>query len=160
MSSLVLALALAGSSAAAQPPRISIDVKDANVIDVVRLLSEVGGFQVVADSGVSCTLTLKLTDVEWPTVLDLALRSCALAQEADGTIVRVAPAAKLLEEASQRRRLDEERRLSRPLRTDTYRLSYARAQDLAPLLRRFLSPRGTVEYDARTNTLFVTDIVP
>lgn len=158
MTTLALALLLATS---APPPetRLSIDVKDASVIDVVRLLSEVGGFQVVADAGVSCKLTLKLKDVEWPTVLDLALRSCALAQETEGNVVRVAPASRLLEEATQRRRLDEERRLNRPLRTDTYRLSYARAQELAPLLRRFLSPRGTVEFDARTNTLFVTDIV-
>src|SRR4029453_7362467 len=108
MGTLLLALVLA-----TPPPtptaRISIDVKDANVIDVVRLLAEVGGFQVVADSGVSCKLTLKLKDVEWPTVLDVALRSCALAQEADGSVVRIAPPSTLLEEATQRRRLDEER---------------------------------------------------
>jgi type IV pilus assembly protein PilQ len=158
MGSLLIALALAASAPPAET-RISIDVKDANVIDVVSLLSEVGGFQVVADGSVSCKLTLKLKEVEWPTVLDLALRSCGLAQETEGNVVRVAPASKLLEELAQRRRLDEERRLRGPLRTDVYRLSYARAQELAPLLRRFLSPRGTVEFDARTNTLFVTDIV-
>ena len=158
MSSLLLALLLASVPAASESTRLSIDVKDADVIDVVRLLAEVGGFQVVADSGVSCTLTLKLKDVEWPTVLELALRSCSLAQESEGNVVRIAPASKVLEEASQRRRLDEERRLNRPLRTDRYRLSYARAQELAPLLRRFLSPRGTVEFDVRTNTLIVTDI--
>jgi type IV pilus assembly protein PilQ len=158
MSALLLALLLVPPAPPAET-RISIDVKDADVIDVVSLLSEVGGFQVVADGSVSCQLTLKLKDVEWPTALELALRSCGLAQETEGTVVRVAPASKLLEEAAARRRLDEERRLNRPLRTDTYRLSYARAQELAPLLRRFLSPRGTVEFDARTNTLFVTDIV-
>ena len=75
-------------------------MKDANVIDVVRLLAEVGGFQVVADAGVSCKLTLKLKEVEWPTVLDLALRSCALAQERGRRLVRVAPASRLLEEAA------------------------------------------------------------
>jgi type IV pilus assembly protein PilQ len=158
MSAWLLAVLLVAPTAS-PAARMSIDVKDANVIDLVRLLAEVGGFQVVADPGVSCRLTLKLKDVEWPVVLDLALRSCALADETDGDVVRVAPASRLLEEAAQRRRLDDERRLSRPLRTDTYRLSYARAQDLAPLLRRFLSPRGRVEFDARTNTLFVTDIV-
>ena len=157
MSTLLLALALAQTPTG--PTKLSIDVKDANVIDVVRLLAEVGGFQVVANAGVSCRLTLTLKDVEWPTVLDLALRSCGLAHEAEGDIVRVASASKLIAEAAERRKLDEARALARPLRTNTYRLSYARAQELAPLLRRFLSPRGTVEFDARTNTLFVTDIV-
>jgi len=158
MAPLVLALAAAG--AVPPVPRISIDVKDANVIDVVRLLAEVGGFQIVADAGVSCTLTLALKDVEWPTVLDLALRSCGLAEEHDGNVVRVAPAARLLAEAAERRQLDEARRLARPLRTEVHRLSYARAADLAPLLRKYLSARGSVEFDARTNTLFVTDVAP
>jgi type II secretory pathway component HofQ len=72
--------------------------------------------------------------------------------------VRVAPAARLLEESTERRRLDEERRLAGPLRTTRYRLSYARAQELAPLLKKFLSARGDVVVDARTNTLIVTDL--
>jgi len=93
-------------------------------------------------------------------VLDLALRSCGLAEEHDGNVVRVAPAARLLAETAERRQLDEARRLARPLRTEVHRLSYARAADLAPLLRKFLSARGSVEFDARTNTLFVTDVAP
>jgi type IV pilus assembly protein PilQ len=141
-------------------PRLSIDVKDAKVLDLVRLLADVGGFQVVADAGISCTLTLALKDVEWPTVLDLALRSCGLAEEHDGNVVRVAPAARLLAEAAERRQFDEARRLTRPLRTEVHRLSYARAADLAPLLRKYVSARGSVEFDARTNTLFVTDVAP
>lgn len=155
---LVLALSATGTGTTA--PRLSIDVKDANVVDVVRLLADVGGFQMVADAGVSCTLTLALKDVEWPTVLDLALRSCGLAQESQGTVVRIAPAARILAETAERRQLDEARRLARPLRTEVRRLSYARAADLAPLLRKYLSPRGSVEFDARTNTLFVTDVAP
>jgi type IV pilus assembly protein PilQ len=151
---------LAATAAHPAVPRLSIDVKDANVLDLVRLLADVGGFQAVADPGVSCTLTLALKDVAWPTVLDVALRSCGLAEERDGNVVRVAPASRLLAEAAERRQLDEAQRLNRPLRTEVYRLSYARAADLAPLLRKHLSARGSVEFDARTNTLFVTDVAP
>jgi type IV pilus assembly protein PilQ len=155
-----LVLALAATGAQDPVPRISIDVKDANVIDVARLLAEVGGFQMVADAGVSCSLTLALKNVPWPTVLDLALRSCGLAQDSQGNVVRIAPAARILAETAERRQLDEARRMARPLRTEVRRLSYARAADLAPLLRKYLSPRGSVEFDARTNTLFVTDVAP
>jgi type IV pilus assembly protein PilQ len=154
---LLLALA---APAAAPVPRLSLDVKDAQVTDLVRLLADVGGFQAVVEAGTSCTLTLALKDVEWPTVLDVALRSCGLAEEHDGSVVRIAPAARLLAEATERRQLDEARRLARPLRTEVHRLSYARAAELAPLLRKYLSPRGSVEFDARTNTLFVTDVAP
>jgi type IV pilus assembly protein PilQ len=137
--------------------RISIDVKDADVVDVVRLLSEVGGFQLVVHPGVACTLTLAVEEVRWPTVLDLALKSCGLAYEEDGGVVRVAKAAQLAEEAAQRRRYEEERRTSAPPRVSYQRLSYARAQELAPIVRRFLSPRGEVVYDTRTNTLIIID---
>jgi type IV pilus assembly protein PilQ len=144
--------------AAADETRISIDVKDADVIDVVRLLSEVGGFQVVVDPGVSCKLTLKLTSVPWPSVLNVALKVCGLGQEEDNGIVRIAPVARLTAEEAARRKLAEEQRLNRPLETTRYRLSYARAEDLAPILKKFLSPRGEIVVDPRTNTLIITDI--
>jgi type II secretory pathway component HofQ len=144
-----------------EPPeetRISIDFKDADILDIVRLMAEVGDFQVVADPGVACKLTLKLKEVPLQTAFDVILRSCGLGYENDGGIVRVAPTAKLTAEHAEARRLEEARALNRPLQTRIVRLSYAKAAELAPLLKRFLSPRGDVTFDARTNTLFVTDI--
>jgi type IV pilus assembly protein PilQ len=137
---------------------VSIDFKDADIRDVVLLMAEVGGFQVVIDPGVACQLTLKLKDVRWDTALDLALRACGLGYDVDNAIYRIAPTAKLASEMAERRRFAEEQRLNRPLRTVRYRLSYARAAELALLVKRFLSPRGDVVWDARTNTLYITDI--
>jgi type IV pilus assembly protein PilQ len=159
-------LASASLAAAAQPPagardgeaRLSIDVKDADIVDVVRLFAEVGGFQVVVDPGVSCKLTLKLNDVRWASALDVALRSCGLGQDEENEIVRVAPVARLAAEAQAQRKLDEERSLSGPLQMRTYRLSYARAAEMAPIIKKFLSPRGEVIFDSRTNTLIVMDV--
>ena len=138
--------------------RVSIDFKDADILDVVRLMAEVGSFQVVVDPGVSCKLTLKLKEVPWDAALDVALRSCGLGHEEESGIVRVAPVARLTEEAAARRKLAEEQKLDRPLRTSRYRLSYARAAELAPIIKKFLSPRGDVVVDPRTNTLIITDI--
>lgn len=138
--------------------RISIDVKDAEIVDVVRLLAEVGNFQVVVDPGVTCKLTLKLNSVPWPTVLDVALKVCRLGREEENRIVRVAPVARLAAEEAERRKLAEEKMLNRPLKVTRYRLSYAKAQELAPIIKKFLSPRGDVIFDARTNTLIITDI--
>ena len=138
--------------------KVSVDVKDADIRDLVLLMAEVGSFQVVIDPGVACKLTLRLKDVPWDQALDLSLRSCGLGADADNGIYRIAPTAKLAAEMAERRRFEEERRLNRPLRTVRYRLSYARAAELAPLLKKFLSPRGDVVFDARTNTLYVTDI--
>jgi type IV pilus assembly protein PilQ len=158
----LLALALAPFSAAApavEETRISIDVKDADIVDVVRLLAEVGNFQVVVDPGISCKLTLKLREVPWDTALDVSLRSCGLGQDDQNGVVRIATRAKLTAEYAEERKLADERKLNRPLRTTRYRLSYAKAADMAPLIKKFLSPRGDVVFDVRTNTLIVTDIV-
>ena len=165
--SLVL-FSLAGAAwaaPAAQPARsadgearISVDVKDADIVDVVRLFAEIGGFQVVVDPGVSCKLTLKLSEVRWTSALDVALKSCGLGRDEENEIVRVAPLAKLAAEQAAQRKLDEERALAGPLEMRSYRLSYARAADMAPIIKKFLSPRGEVIYDNRTNTLIVMDV--
>ena len=155
MSRLALALVLA--AAAAGEARVSLDVKDAPIVDIVGLLAEVGGFQVVFDPGLSCKLTLKMTETRWLGVLDLSLRACGLGREEDNGIIRVAPVARLAEESAARRRLAEEQQRSGPRTLTRYRLSYARAQEMAPILKRFLSPRGEVVYDTRTNTLIIID---
>jgi len=137
--------------------RISMDVKDAPVVDVVRLLAEVGGFQVVFDPGIDCKLTLKLNDVTWPAALDVSLKSCGLGRDEEGGILRIASLKRLTEERAAERKFREEKEASAPRRVTTYRLSYARAQEMAPIVKRLLSPRGEVIYDQRTNTLFVID---
>src|SRR5215475_4407160 len=75
--------------------RISMDVKDAPLVDVVRLLAEVGGFQVVFDPGIDCKLTLKLNEVTWPAALDVSLRSCGLGRDEEGGILRIASLKRL-----------------------------------------------------------------
>jgi type IV pilus assembly protein PilQ len=107
---------------------------------------------------VSCKLTLKLNQVPWPSVLSVGLKVCGLGQDSEGGIVRIAPVARLTAEHAAQRRLEEEKSLSGPLKTTTYRLSYARAQELAPLVKKFLSPRGEVHFDPRTNTLIIRDV--
>jgi type IV pilus assembly protein PilQ len=150
----VLALAVLAATTAGEA-RVSIDVKDATIQDVVGLLAEVGGFQVVFDPGTECKLTLKLHETRWQTVLQTTLRACGLAQEEEAGILRVAKPSRLAEEAAARRRLDEERGQGGAARVETFRLSYARAEAMAPLVRSRLSPRSQVTWDSRTNTLIV-----
>jgi type IV pilus assembly protein PilQ len=154
---LALLFGLLASSHLEAEARITLDVKDAPAVDVVRVLTEVADFQAVFDPGISCTLTLKLTGMRWQKALELTLTSCGLGHEGEGRVLRIAPAARLIEESVARRRLDEERRQRGPALLTLYRLSYARAEEMAPLLKRWLSPRAVVTYDTRTNTLLVVD---
>jgi len=154
VSALLLALLLATGDGEA---RVSLDLKEAPIEDVLRVLAEVGGFQLVMDPSPACKLTLKLTEVRWLTALDLSLRACGLAREEEGGVVRVATAARLLEEAAARRRLEEEKQKAPRGGLALFRLSYARAEQMAPLLKRLLAPRGDVVYDPRTNTVLIID---
>jgi type II secretory pathway component HofQ len=164
MTTLAAVLLAASVAAPARPAavpeetRISVDFKDADVLDIVRLMAELGNFQVVAHPGITCKLTLKLKEVPLVTAFDLTLKTCGLGYEEESGIFRIAPTATLTAESAERRKLAEAQRLDRPLKTRMYRLSYARAAEMAPLVKKFLSPRGEVIFDARTNTLIVTDI--
>src|SRR5262249_53227687 len=145
VSAVLVSPALAVPAAPAAPAtgeaKVSVDFKDADVVDVVRLMAEVGNFQVVVDPGVACKLTLKLKDVPWDVALDMSLRVCGLGQETDNGIVRVAPVARLTAENAERRKLAEEQKLNRPRDTTRYTPSYAPAAVVTPLIITFLSPR-------------------
>ncbi len=162
MNVLLIAILLGAPPQAPAPSEetlIDIDVREAEVQDVLRLLSEVGGFNLAVDPGVACATTLKLKHVPWPQVLDLVLRTCRLEQERLGeNLVRVASAEEIRKEYEERRKYQEEKALAGPLETRYVRLAYGRARDLAPILSKFLSPRGSVVFDERTNTLVITDI--
>ncbi|MGH9319457.1 MAG: secretin N-terminal domain-containing protein [Vicinamibacteria bacterium] len=159
-----LLLTLAQEGAPAEPDLsaetlIDIDVREADAQDVLRLLAEVGGFNLAVDPGVSCKATLKLKQVPWSQVLDLVLRSCGLEQEILGSnLVRVARSEELRKEYEARRKYQEEKDLAGALSTTYMRLAYAKARDMAPMLEKFLSARGSVVFDERTNTLIITDI--
>jgi type IV pilus assembly protein PilQ len=135
---------------------VSLDAKDAPVTDVVRVLAEAAGFQVVFDAGIDCKLTLKVNAALWRSLLDTALRACALGVEEETDVLRVAPVAKLRSEAAARRRLNEEKAQRPAGRLATFRLSYARAERMAPLLEKMLPPTARITYDTRTNTLLVS----
>src|SRR5574341_2122006 len=153
---LLAALALApAAGGGVGEARVSIDARDAPIVGVVRVLAEAGGFQVVFDPGLDCRLTLKLNETRWRAVLDTVLSACRLGVEEEGDILRVAKLARLQEEAAARRRLEQERQQTASGRLALFRLSYARAEKMAPLLDRIVTPTGRVSYDARTNTLIL-----
>ena len=138
---------------------VSLDFQDADLRSVLRALVAQGGLNVVFDNGVQGTIDIVLTDIPWDQALETILRSNKLGYVAEGTIIRIAPLSVLAEEEAARRKLSEARALSGDLGVRTFSLSYARAQELQPLLTRsVLSPRGQIQVDQRTNTLIVTDL--
>jgi type II secretory pathway component HofQ len=157
----VLGIVAALATPATPPPpteaQVSLDAKDAPVADIVSALAEVGRFQVVFDPAPPCLLTLKLREMRWSVVVESALRACGLGYEEEGGVLRIAPVERLKGEREDRRKLAEERASSGVRTVSSFRLSYARAAEMAPIVKRLLSPRGDVVYDSRTNTLIIVD---
>jgi type IV pilus assembly protein PilQ len=137
--------------------RISLSATDAEARAVISLLAEAGGVQAVFDPDVSCRLTLALKEAALDSALASVLRACGLGNEQEGNVLRVARLSRLQEEARQRRALREEQERSRPRELRLERLSYARAQELAPLLKKLLREGSDVVFDSRTNTLLIID---
>ena len=149
------------AAAAAGPFRgepVTLDLRDADLRDVLRLLSEVSGLDFVLQPGVSGRVTLRLTETPWDQALEVLLRSRGLDYRLEGGVLRVGELAELVAEQVERRRQEEARSLAGELETLRRRLVYARPEDLREPLESRLSERGTLIADPRTGTLIVTDV--
>jgi type IV pilus assembly protein PilQ len=137
---------------------ISVNLKDVDLKDFFRLIHEISGLNIVLDPNVRGTLTLVLDDVPWDQALDLVLANNGLDRKLDGNVLRIATVDTLRKEADALRAKNEAEALSVPKVTITHFLSYAKAADVVPTVKRFLSQRGDVIADARTNSLIIQDI--
>jgi type IV pilus assembly protein PilQ len=138
---------------------VSLDFQGADLRAVLRTFSEISGLNVVIDPTIQGTVDVALRDVPWDQALDIILRSNGLGYAIEGTIVRIVPLAVLASEEEARRTLAEQQALAGELLTVTRTLSYARAEQVQPLLTAtVLSQRGSISTDIRTNTLIMTDL--
>ncbi len=137
---------------------ISVNLKDVDLKDFFRLIHEISGLNIVLDPNVRGTLTLVLDDVPWDQALDLVLANNGLDRKLDGNVLRIATVDTIRREADAQRAKNEAEALSVPKVTFTHFLSYARAADVVPTVKRFLTQRGDVIADARTNALIIQDI--
>jgi type IV pilus assembly protein PilQ len=138
---------------------VSLDFQGADLRAVLRTFSEISGLNLVIDPTIQGTVDVALRDVPWDQALDIILRANKLGYVVDGTIVRVAPLTVLADEESQRRKLSEEQALAGELNVLTRSLNYSKAADLRELLTNtVLSQRGSIQFDARTNTIIIHDL--
>ena len=138
---------------------ISLDFKDGDLQDIFRLFADISGLNVVVNPGVSGKVTLKLTEVPWDQALDLILKTNGLGYTLEDNVIRIAKLSDLQKEEQERRKLAEEKALAGDLLVQNFRLSYAKAKDLEPTVKKVaLSPRGQIITDDRTNTMIITDL--
>jgi len=155
--------AQAGQQPAATGPKytgepISVNLKDVDLKDFFRLIHEISGLNVVLDPNVHGTLTVVLDDVPWDQALDIVLKNNDLARELEGNVLRIATVETLKHEADARREQIESETLAVEKVSVTRFLSYAKAKDVIITVKKFLSQRGDVVADDRTNAVIINDI--
>lgn len=159
--------------------KLSLNFQSIDVRQVLQVIADFTGFNVVTSDSVTGTVTLRLIDVPWDQALDIILQSKGLGVRKNGTVLWIAPR----EEIAAKEKLEFESKLSsenlESVRTQSFQLNYAKATEIAPQLTaggpgaatpgpggaasgagnaRILSSRGSVIAEARTNQLFVTDV--
>jgi type IV pilus assembly protein PilQ len=149
---------LSGGEKAYNGEPLSLNLKDADIKDVLRTFAQLTGLNIAIDPGVSGSVTVDFVDVPWDQALEIILHQNSLAYILEGNVMRVGTAARLAEEAESNRKLNEQKTLNVPLTTVGFKLSYARATDVAVLLKEMASPRARVIVDQRTNQLIISEI--
>src|SRR5712692_9620883 len=137
---------------------ISVNLKDVDLKDFFRLIHEISGLNVVLDPNVKGSLTIVLDDVPWDQALDIVLKNNSLSRQLEGNVLRIATVDTLRKEAEAKRAQQEAEALAVDKVTVTRFLSYAHSKDVVPTVKKFLTQRGDVISDDRTNALIIEDI--
>ncbi|MDT8894441.1 type IV pilus secretin PilQ [Halomonas sp. I1] len=142
-------------------PPISLNLRDVSIRTALAAIADVTDLNLVASDGVSGRVTLNLEEVPWQQALALILESHGLASRRRGNVIMVAPVEELTRRGSAEAGAGHIMPES-PLVTEHLRIKYAKAADLAGMLRGekgvgLLTKRGRVAVDVRTNTLVIQD---
>ena len=125
----------------------------------MRFIADQVGINLFVDSSVGdIRATYRFRNMPWDQVLDIILTNANLDKEFRNGVLRIATVEKFREEEVARLELREQRELSVPTETVYRPLNYAKAIDVLPIISEYLSPRGTILMDERTNTLIIEDI--
>lgn len=142
--------------------RLSLNFQDIEVRSVLQLIADFTGANIVVSDTVTGNLTLRLQNVPWDQALDIVLKTKGLAMRKNNDVILVAPSEEMA--AREKLELESQKQIEElaPLYSEYIQVNYAKASDLATLLKgeegnSMLSERGSVSIDERTNTLLLRD---
>ena len=140
---------------------ISLDFQDVPVRQVLQIISQVNGFNLVTTDTVTGNVTISLSGVPWDQALDMILKIKGLDKRLEGNILLIAPTEELTARETQQLQAKQQVAELAPLVSTNVQINYAKAIDMAAILKNtentILTARGTVAVDERTNTLLLRD---
>ncbi len=140
---------------------ISLDFQDVPVRQVLQIIAQVNGFNLVTTDTVTGNVTISLSAVPWDQALDMILKIRGLDKRLEGNILLIAPSEELTARETQQLQSQQQVQNLAPLKSASVTVNYAKADALAIILKNqdggILSTRGAVSVDERTNTLLIRD---
>jgi type IV pilus secretin PilQ/predicted competence protein len=142
---------------------ISLNLKDVDVKDFIRLIHEISGLNILVDPDVTGSITMVLDNVPWDQALDIVLKNNQLGKTLEGNVLRISRVATLTAQQEAASKLVQAKEDAQPLVTRFVTLNYANAKSVQALFKAWvgggaLSKRGNMVVDDRTNTLIISDI--
>ncbi len=137
-----------------QPGNVSLDFRETDIHNVLKILSFKSGVNIVAGPEVTGVVSIQLNDVPWQQALDVILQSYGYSYEKKGSILLVTTVENLKKHREDAMALAEQE----PVETRTFTLNFAKAAVVAQSVEKMKSERGNLNFDDRTNTLIATDI--
>ncbi len=141
--------------------KLTLNFQNITVREALSVIADFTSLNMVISDTVSGNLTLRLKDVPWDQALSIILQSKGLDMRKNGNVIQVAPSEEISSKEKVELAAKQEISELEIVRTESFQLSYAKAEDMAKLLKNkdaaLLSKRGTAVADIRTNTLFVQD---
>lgn len=155
-------LMLAPSQSLAQEPPsgplVTLNLSDVEIRQFLRLAHDITGANIVVAPEVRGRVTALMQDVAWNEAFDAILKANGLVAVQEGHVLRIVTVEEARRELVQRKEMEQARETAAPVHVCTYHMDHADASEIAELLRPFLSPRGQIVADGRTNTLIVSDV--
>jgi type IV pilus assembly protein PilQ len=138
--------------------KISLDLQDADLINVMRLFAEVAQLNIILSPDVKGKVTVRMVNIPWDQAMDTILRMNGLGYALEDNILRIASVSALTKEAEDQVRSKEAKKKAENLVTRIIPVNYAKAGEIESTVKKSLSPRGETVTDSRTNTLIIKDI--
>jgi len=140
---------------------ISLDFQDVPVRQVLQIIAQVNGFNLVTTDTVNGNVTISLSGVPWDQALEMILKIRGLDQRLEGNILLVAPSDELAARENQVLQTKQKAQSLADLVSANIEVNYAKALAMSEILKSpmggILSPRGSVSVDERTNTVLIRD---
>ena len=138
--------------------RISLDLKDADIKNVLRLLAEVSGENIVTSEAVSGTISMRLRNVPWEQALETILKTKGYDRVRENNIMRIAPSQEIQKEKEQELARQKAAEQVEETLIKMIAVNYAKAGEVSGHIKPLLSSRGSAQVDTRTNTIILEDV--